>query len=925
MKTVFASTVLPFISHKALAPSPAHLVALILSLVQTSSIFFTPSSPSRGDNSAISTVNVVPTTRAPSTPTTKAPTRTTPCSLVERSDMLGLYLTVGTLFIGVLFGLVTVYSRAGRKPTDQNYPPPRRNPRRGQRSVTPPPAENDPTNNNEETDNGGSDPDSSRDGGSGSGDGDGDNSNDTTDEQEADIPQSEELLRAEPNPEDPPPPPPTTLNENDDDPKVALYGPILSLLHFLLGAAAGLLTRLVTMNVTNYCQELERFLRSITFRPISLKIGFSSHVLPKLSTIETPCSCQHRPFVVATAQHHSSLRTRRIKVSLPAPFTRIFFRCITYAMTRVSRTYIYVVENIRPPVNWFIHAMASDLVVIKACISIAIDWIRVLDAEHGSSLRLIAGSTVLVLVVLEIYQGEISASPAAITNTNWNYGDDILFPFADADLPLDDFESLRSDDAHIDPPDHSEDNSDIFPFHDVDLPLVNVELDNLSPLKTPVADPIANIENDNGTMAADEAESLISGPETGAEAEQPGQASEEVFMGCMSALSSYYIDAEQAEIPETSHNIHEADSVSDEVLSSEDSHSSTVVHMIQNALSEEIAPRAPRGEDLHAEDETSIGEDPDIILECLYGLFNTVPSISKEVYASAHVLPTEDERMTNRTPSSEDSHTGDGARVEEDLDIILECLVDFFDSPMNRSSSEEQRASSFPEVLAPVSPRKSCTGVCIRAFTSCEAFAAMFGFENENPLEFLQPLPARLERLLPIYSNLSATPARYFTLGAPPATPTTPYARWVDEKHQTTPFIASPFGPPCTPPCTPPTIVIPSPTSSEGTQPPDESPAAIRARRLDRKWAKIMEKRRKNESKNIVPRVHIEETSSSSSIASDNSVKSFFDPHASVNRGTRDTEIEAGPSKLTKWRPRGPGDPVPRQKRKWRKKDVLVG
>ncbi|KAG6867484.1 hypothetical protein C0993_002264, partial [Termitomyces sp. T159_Od127] len=222
-------------------------------------------------------------------------------------------------------------------------------------------------------------------------------------------------------------------------------------------------------------------------------------------------------------------------------------------------------------------------------------------------------------------------------------------------------------------------------------------------------------------------------------------------------------------------------------------------------------------------------------------------------------------------------------------------------------------------------PRASANDVCVRAFTSCESFAEMFGFENERPLEFLRPLPANLERLLPQYEYFTYTPARWFTLGGPPATPTTPYARWMEGDHQNTPFVPSPFGPPRTPPRTPPTIVIPSPTSSEGTQPTDESPATIRARRLDRKWAKIMEKRRRNEARNSVPRIQIEETSFSSSLASDTSIRSFFDPHASINQGIRDTKVEAEPTRTTKWKARSPGDPMPKQRRRWRNKDVLVG
>lgn len=85
-----------------------------------------------------------------------------------------------------------------------------------------------------------------------------------------------------------------------------------------------------------------------------------------------------------------------------------------------------------------------------------------------------------------------------------------------------------------------------------------------------------------------------------------------------------------------------------------------------------------------------------------------------------------------------------------------------------------------------------------------------------------------------------------------------------------------------------------------------------------------MAKRQRNEARNFVPRVRIEETSFSSSLASDSSVKSFFDPHASINQGIRDTKADAEPARTNKWRPRCPGDPVPKQRR-WRNKDVLVG
>ncbi|KAG6821125.1 hypothetical protein H0H93_006464 [Arthromyces matolae] len=228
--------------------------------------------------------------------------------------------------------------------------------------------------------------------------------------------------------------------------------------------------------------------------------------------------------------------------------------------------------------------------------------------------------------------------------------------------------------------------------------------------------------------------------------------------------------------------------------------------------------------------------------------------------------------------------------------------------------------------------------VCIRAFTPLEKFMDFFEFEqNSDVMKPVKPLPPNLIRLLPACSSRPSTPDPYSDLNMPPPTPTTPYKRWL-EGAQSSPFIASPFNFPSTP--TPlddhlSVIEIPSPTSSEeGSPSPGESPAAIRARRLNRRWEKLMEKRRQAEARNNVPRLRLIDDSIDSSEGDSHieSEISFVDPHASpCSKGgrTRVTNALLHPNESqVRWVPLdllSPSDPRRMRPRKRRRKDVLVG
>lgn len=434
--------------------------------------------------------------------------------------------------------LAMVCSRTGSKTADSIHPSPRR------ASSTPP--ANAPTNNDDKdrTDADDSEPDNS--GNEGPGDGDG--SDDTTNEQEADNPSSETSLHKSPDPEDPPPPPPSALDENDDDRRAAFNGPALSFLHFLLGVGAGLLARLVTMNATSYRRKLHRLFRKVTSRPFSIKPGPFWPRPSHLPTVGLPCSCHHQPFSVATAEVHNSSQPRRIKVSLPASFTTI----IKYTVDIIAGLCpicLSLVNTIRPPVNWLIHAMAQDLVVVDAYLSLVIDRMRAIDIGHGSSLRIIVGCSVLLLAVLEVYSAGLSANPAKRTDTDL-YRDEIRFPFADVDLPLEDPPSLQPSIVHPDSMDHFEDN---LPFHDVDFPLVEVELDDPVTGQTIVADPIVSFEKNDGAVSTDEIEPVME-----FETEHCLTVGK-VSPDCGPALYLGSMDVGQVENLESNEDIHEVD------------------------------------------------------------------------------------------------------------------------------------------------------------------------------------------------------------------------------------------------------------------------------------------------------------------------------------------------------------------------------
>ncbi|KAG6811687.1 hypothetical protein H0H92_006247 [Tricholoma furcatifolium] len=278
--------------------------------------------------------------------------------------------------------------------------------------------------------------------------------------------------------------------------------------------------------------------------------------------------------------------------------------------------------------------------------------------------------------------------------------------------------------------------------------------------------------------------------------------------------------------------------------------------------------------------------------------------------------------------------------VDLELACAVNTLVDNFEdesvacltSVLETGIEEEPEQEQVYTVLA------LSSDVCVRAFTPYRRFADTFGFEYPQE-EIPRPLPARLAyRLLSSTSpeyEYPRTPERSFTLDGPLANTSSPFS------------LPGPSTPPRTP-VTPRKFVLPSPTSSEGSPSPDEEFDDIVRRRQDRKWAKLMEKRRRNEAPLSLPtRMLVEDDDSydeSSDISFSSSVgeQSFVDPHASPLRpshgswtkglqlrgrvpGVEDAG-EAGRSAQvlqTKWKPFSPGAKLPI--RKVRARHILVG
>ncbi|KAG6844815.1 hypothetical protein H0H87_003482 [Tephrocybe sp. NHM501043] len=305
------------------------------------------------------------------------------------------------------------------------------------------------------------------------------------------------------------------------------------------------------------------------------------------------------------------------------------------------------------------------------------------------------------------------------------------------------------------------------------------------------------------------------------------------------------------------------------------------------------------------------------------GVNNVInPSIQSESEAGTINAADETESKTFEVDSGHKDakkHTG-----LPDDDSILDGLASLFEvHSIELVIRDKGCEPDDAEVAIPVVsfPLQESTGVCVQAFTAYNDFARTFGFEYEEAVQTIPPLPFHLARLLVHNAQVPESPEKAFILPpAPPPSPVTPAGpRW--RRTSNGRLTSTDQCLPRTPPRTPPPIILPSPTSSEGSPHPDEQPVDIAKRRRSRKFTKQLEKRQRHEAKHlVVPRMIVDDVSMDSSVGEIDEgepLDSSFDLNASILGVGSSREQKSEPSSMPakKWKPLTPGAKVLKRRR----------